>query len=217
MEEKRKPFVTIFIRKPRVSRLVSAVLILLLIVAMGLFGMQEVERWQEKMRETERQLQERSVSLQEAESRLQHAEMRLDEAERKLLQDSPVWQLREPVGYYLGYSGFVTNLSEATLVFCELSALDVQGEESAVDGHLFFLTVRAHLRSDLIPTDDYQLVGRDKDSARWDAEYLSDEYYMGKRVLEISPFEWSSAKDWEDNFQDWQDHLRTFCDETFNP
>ncbi len=210
MEEKRKPFVTIFIRKPRVSRLVSAVLILLLIVAMGLFGIQEVERWQAKMRETERQLQERSVSLQEAEARLH-------EAERKLLQDSPLWQLREPVGYYLGYSGFVTNLAEATLVFCELGALDAQGEESAVDGHLYFLTISTHLIADVIPPVDYQLVGRDKDSARWDTEYLSDDYFMGKRVLEISPFTWSSAKDWEDNFQDWQDHLRAFCDETFNP
>ena len=210
MEEKRKPFVTIFIRKPRVSRLVSAVLILFLIAAIGLFGMQEVERWQAKMRETERQLQERSLSLQEAEARLH-------EAERKLSQDSPVWQLREPVGYYLGYSGFVTNRAEVTLVFCKLSAVGVPGDDSAVDGRLFFLTISAHLVSDVIPIVDYQLVGRDKDSAKWDTEYLSDDYYMGKRVLEKSPFTWSSAKDWEDNFQDWQDHLHAFCDETFKP
>ncbi|MCY4538222.1 MAG: hypothetical protein OXE52_08325 [Chloroflexi bacterium] len=217
MEEKSKPFMTIFIRKPRVSRLVSAVLILLLLAVIGLFGMQVVERWQAKMRETERQLQERSVSLQKAESRLQNVEARLNEAERKLLQDSPVWQLREPVGYYLGYSGFVTNRSEVTLVFCKLSAVDAQGNDSAVDGHFFFLTISANLTEDVIPATDYRLVGRDKDSAKWSAKYLSDEYYMDKRVLEVSPFKWSSEKDWEDNFQDWQDHLRAFCDETINP
>lgn len=197
MSEKSKPFATIYIRKPRLSRLASLILILLVVLTVAVAVVQERVVWQ--------------AQLEDSAGRLQVLAAELERAQDKLNLNAPAWQLREPVGYYVGYSGFVTNHPETTLVYCKLDVIDPQRDEYSGAGGLYFLTVEKHLLSEVVQTDDYRLVGRDKDSAEWDNDHYSDDYYMAEIVLDQAPFVWSETKDWEDNFEQWQKHLRESC------
>ena len=66
MTDKQKPYKTTNFRKPRISRIVSAIVILLIVA----IGWQEYVGWQTKLRESEDLLQERTSQLDAAESRL---------------------------------------------------------------------------------------------------------------------------------------------------
>lgn len=88
MNEKQKPFAAIYIRKPQLSRLVSAILILLIsAVAFGL-GLREYQRWQSKMQETQALLRERTSKLDEANNQLQGIEALLQQSENALFETS---------------------------------------------------------------------------------------------------------------------------------
>ena len=83
MDEKRKPYVTISFRQPRLSGAIIAIILFLGMIA-GAFGFQEVQRWQNKLLDSEARLHETEGKLTETTNRLHETEGELTETTSRL-------------------------------------------------------------------------------------------------------------------------------------
>lgn len=100
MNDKRKPYASITIYKPRLSRfLATAILLVLLAGALGGMALREIDGWRTALKVTELQLQERTELLDERTARLQAVESQLERAERRLRTEPLVWRTLEPAGF----------------------------------------------------------------------------------------------------------------------
>lgn len=204
MDEKQKPFATIYIRKPRRPLLVSTGFVLLVVVVAGLLGWRDYESLQAKLREANEVLQERTSQLHEVESRLQ-------EAASELKEYALFWrQLNEPLGFRV-WSEPNPKLEAIT---CIQAPEDYLLGASVYDsGYVFrYEILGRNAIINLLRDDKYKLVGKDKWSAGWTlGEDFSDDYYMHEEVYRIFPFRWSLSKEWSVNYWDWEDRLQRYC------
>lgn len=220
MSEKRKPYVTISIKKPRISHLVSLMLILIIGAVAGTFGIQEYGRWQEtkaELRETEGLLTEQTTRLQETEANLQATEAELQAVKSKYNAEEylRVWQSHEPAGFHI-------DRENGGLVLQAVTCYIPQDNEPSNDVYddigplVHYNIVNRHTVMTLSQSDKYKLVGQDQMSAGWaDDEYVSQHYYTHQAVFDRYPYTWSSSKDWGSNWRGWDERIRTYCQETF--
>ena len=216
MDDKQKPFPTIYMRKPRNSRFVPVILILLIVAIAWGIGWHEHEGWQTKLLETEQHLQESTSKLIEAEYSLQVVETQLQEAMSKLEEYLLFWrQLDEPLGLRVWPEPQI----KVTAITCVHVPEDYRQSASVYDtGYLFHYEILGpNTINKLIRDDKYKLVGKDNWSADWTYnDDVNDDYYMHEDVLRIFPYRWSSSKDWIDNRLDWEDRLQRYCKNTVN-
>ena len=194
MDEKRKPYVTIFISKSDIPRLTLAVgLALLIVVLAGALGWQAYQQWQAKMLETEAQLQDAKSDL-----------------EAYHVFGS---QLREPLGFELRHSPDTKVIATT----CAQIPQDYRGAASVANaGYTFKYTiVDPDAIQSLVQSDSYRLVGEDKVSADWTlSDAPNSEYYTHSDVFRLFPFLWSSSWEWDDSNYAWNEYLRRFCNNT---
>lgn len=203
MNEKRKPYATIHIMKPRLPHTVSAGLILLVILAVGLLG-SGYENLHAELREAEFRLQERASQLRDVESRLQEAASELEEY-------ALFWrQLNEPLGFRVTPEPY----ARLEAITCLRIPESYRSGASVYDfGYLFrYEILGRNAILDLLGDEKYKLVGRDKWSANWTLrDDFSDDYYMHEAVYRIFPFRWSLSNEWVENSRDWEDRLQRYC------
>lgn len=83
MDEKRKPYVTISFRQPRLSRAILAMMLSIGLIA-GAFGIEQIQRWHKQMQDTEARLHETEAALTESTSRLNETEGKLTQTTSRL-------------------------------------------------------------------------------------------------------------------------------------
>ena len=206
MEEKRKPFATIYLRKPRKSVLLSTFLILAIVAVAASMFMQERDEQAAKLNSLEDSLQIVQSSLQIAEDQLGDAEDRLADAESRIAEYQV--QLGEPLGFY--------DFSEGrgkSLRFYSCSR-NVNDALSSGDGDgatlITFDVLDRKATSDLLKGDNYDVVG----NYDWQPEgYRSQTiiFYMRKDVLARDPFTLQDQEEWDEMHLDWSDHLEYDC------
>ena len=227
VEEKRKPYLTISFRQPRHSLVVLFIMLSIGLIA-GAFGIQEFQRWQKQILETEARLHDTESELTQAENRfqmmkasleavetkLQETEAELLDSKRKLEAYLPISLLNEPIAFIStkwgidaiactkmpeGYTGAGDELGEGRLLYYYATEWD---------------TVEA-----IDQSDQYKFVGEDEWGANWDEDEGFDNwgYYMHVAVLESHPFTWSKSKDWLNNKDGWESRLTVYCRDTLQP
>lgn len=224
MEEKRKPFMTISFRQPRHSLAIFVIMLLIGAVA-GASAIQEFQRWQKQMLQTEarlhetetvltkteNRLQETKTSLEEIETKLQETEAELLDAERKLESYLPISPLDEPIAFISDTWG----ISALTCIRMPQGYWTGWGSEDGI-GRLLYYHARDWDSVETInESGQYTLVGEDEWGANWDEEegFESYAYYTHVAVQESQPFTWSKSKDWYSNKESWEGRLTDYCRE----
>ena len=216
MKEKIKPGGAQCFRKPRFSQLVSSALVLFIVAAIARVGVNEHQRWQAKLGETESQLQERSSSLIESESRLRVVEAQLKETRRKLAERKPLWEhLLKPVGLYVQ----MDSIRFPTGIACTFLPRSANAEGSDLYAEIgpiiFYYADIFHLQTlnSLVDSGKYIHVGSDGLNADWDEDDIGpgNDYYVRKDLIDQYDFGWSSSKPWIENWRNWKRGLRDYC------
>ena len=154
MDDKRKPYLTISVRKPRFSSAMVAIVLLVAAVA-GTLGIQEYQRWQKQLLDTETRLQETEEKLLETESELLEAQGKLE----GYLLVSP---LSEPIA-------FMSTSWGIDAIACTQMPLGYRawGNTAATGRLLFYFTTEWDSVESIDQSDQYWLVGKDEWGARW--------------------------------------------------
>ncbi|MCY3779420.1 MAG: hypothetical protein OXG78_03840 [Chloroflexi bacterium] len=198
MDEKRKPYATISIRRPRLSQVTAAVLASLLFASVAAFVLKEIEGGRTSLRDSESQLQAAQDLIAKTE-----AELRVV---RDALLHDPLSRLTlRPVGLAVQSYGMGAYQSEAEATFCLRMPDGLEPYFVAEANDLEYIGA-------LIEGGDYELAGKDELSAEWfQGRYINTDYYTRKDVLERRPYQWSRSKTWSSNKAAWESRLRQFC------
>ena len=179
-------------------------IVLLVAAVAGTLGIQEYQRWQKQLLDTETRLQETEEKLLETESELLEAQGKLE----GYLLVSP---LSEPIA-------FMSTSWGIDAIACTQMPLGYRawGNTAATGRLLFYFTTEWDSVESIDQSDQYWLVGKDEWGARWDEEeeFESYGYYMRVDVQELHPFTWSKSKDWMNNRDSWEDRLNDYCRDT---
>lgn len=228
MEEKRKPYLTISLRQPQHSLAVLFIMLSIGVIA-GAFGIQEIQRWQKQMLETEarlhdtesdltkseNRLQEMKASMEEIETKLQETEADLLDAMRKLEAYLPISLLSEPIA-------FISTKWGIDAIACTKmpQGYRARGDEDGEGRLIYYFATKWDSVEAIVLSGKYRLVGEDEWSADWDEEeegFSSYSYHMDVHVLDLHPFTWSKSKDWYTNRVRWESRLTDYCREALQP
>ena len=228
MEEKNKPYVTISFRQSRHS-LAILVIVLLIGVIVGAFGIQEFQRWQLKLLvtqarlhdtetvliTTENRLQETKTNLEAVETKLQDTEAALLEARKQLETYLPISPLNEPVAF-ISHSWGVNAL---TCTRTPQGYWTGWGSEDGIGRLLYYYAREWDSVEAINESGQYTLAGEDEWGAYWDEEegFENQSYYTHVAVQELHPFTWSKSKDWYSNKESWEGRLTDYCREALQP
>ena len=198
MDEKRKPYATISIRRPRLAQVTAAVLASLLFASAAAFVLREIEGWRDR-------LHAREIQLDAAQDLLARTEADLHDARDALMHD-PLSRLElRPVGLAVPSYGMGAYQSDAEATFCLRMPEGLDPFFVAQTNDLSYVGA-------LIESGDYELAGKDELSANWvQGRYMNDDYYTRKDVLERLPYQWSRSETWSNNRARWEGRLRRFC------
>ncbi|MYD10659.1 MAG: hypothetical protein F4X02_11535 [Chloroflexi bacterium] len=198
MDDKRKPYATVSIRRPRLSQVTAAVLASLLFASAAAFVLREIEGWRSSLRDSQDQLQAAQEQFATTE-----AELRVI---RNALRHSPLsYQTLRPVGFAVPSYGMGAYQSDAEATFCLRMPDGLEPYFVAQTNDLSYVGA-------LIESGDYELAGKDELSAGWiQGRYMNDDYYTRKDVLERLPYQWSRSETWSSNSARWETRLRQFC------
>ena len=208
MKEKRKPYATITIYKPRLSHFLAIAVLLLLIAALGSLAWREIDGWKTALSESELRLVESSEFLHEKTQRLQAAEAKLEKAERRLRSVPLTWRTLEPAGFSVepnvnGWQGLMT------------ATVCARGHRNYESYTHFFSRNRLFV-AELMHSGDYELVGK-----QWPYGVGADRdslirYYTRKDVYEFNPYTWSTTGfSASDHVKSWQNRLASYCSATY--
>ena len=204
MDEKRKPYATIMIRKPRVSLLLSAILVAA-IVAVAAGGIlhdrdqraAEIQALQESLDASERLLMQAETESGAISDKLKAAESQLADYQKRFA---------EPAGYY-DYSGgrgkWLRLYSCSRIV---LESLEV-GDGATLVSHY---VVDRKATADLTSRDNYGEVGQ----ISWTPEGAKPRtifFYVRQDVLADGDFAWPDSDDWTTTHRTWEDYLDDYC------
>ena len=227
MEDKRKPYLTVSFRQPRHSLAILFIMLSIGVVA-GASAIQELQRWQKQMQETEarlhetetvltkteNRLQETKTSLVAIESKLQDTEAELLDAERKLAAYLPISPLDEPIA-------FISTKWGIDAIACTQlpKGFTASGDENGEGRLLYYYAMEWDTVEAIEVSDQYKFVGEDEWGANWDEDEGFDNwgYFMHLAVLESHPFIWSKSKDWLNNKAGWESRLSDYCREALQP
>lgn len=204
MDDKRKPYATISIRKPRVSLLVSA-FIMFAIAAVATSGyLQERDQLAAELKSFEDSLGIAQSNLRQAEADLSAVEEKLTAAESKLAEYQAAYA--EPVGYYDYSEGTGKSLR---LFSCSPVVMDShisRDSNSAILVAYNLLDRKA--TADLTRNDHYVAVGEYDWSPRGD-EFETIFFYMRQDLRDA--FTWRDNEDWSLVHRNWEDYLEDYC------
>ncbi len=228
MEEKRKPYVTISFRQPRHSLAVLVIMLSIGVIA-GAFVIQEFQRWQKQMLETEARLHETEgtlremtnrlhtteTSLNETGTKLQETEAELLEAKKQLETYLPISPLNEPIAFISDTWG----ISALTCIRMPQGYWTGWGSEDGIGRLLFYFAREWDSVESINENGQYTLVGEDEWGANWDEEegFQNQSYYTHAAVQESHPFTWSKSKYWYNNKESWEGRLTDYCREALQP
>ncbi|MYD10658.1 MAG: hypothetical protein F4X02_11530 [Chloroflexi bacterium] len=204
MKEKRKPYASITIYKPRFSRLVSIAILLILIAALGSRAMREIDGWRSALSKTEQRLQASSELLHDRKQRLQAVEAKLERAEDRLRTEPLTWRTLEPAGFSVeptvdGWQGLMT----ATV--CARGHMYYEAYTHFFSRNRFFV-------AELVHSGDYVLAG--KAPAAIDGRYIR--FYTHKDALEFDAYTWDESRNQAtDHVAAWQNRLASYCSASF--
>jgi hypothetical protein len=209
LNDKRKPYASITIYKPRLSRFVAtAILLVLLAGALGGMALREIDGWRTALKVTELQLQERTELLDERTARLQAVESQLEQAERRLRTEPLLWRTLEPAGFSVmpsnnGWQGLLT------------ATVCARGHRY-YEGYTHFFSLNRFFVSELALSGNYEYVGKErngKDRAGRD-QYIR--YYTHRDALKFNSSTRVSTENFSsDDVQAWRDRLASYCSATF--
>lgn len=210
MSEKRKPYASITVYKPRFSRVVATgILLILLAGVLGGMVLREIYSWQSALMEAERQLQERTELLEERTARLKAAEEQLEKAERRLRSAPLIWRTLEPAGFSVtpninGRHGLMT----ATV--CARGHMDYEA-------YVHFFSLDRLFIAELAFGGDYELVGKAPNEAAGRDRDQYIRYYTRKDVSELHPYTWESTRAHASavHVEAWRDRLASYCSATY--
>ena len=207
MDEKRKPYATIMIRKPRISLLLSAILIAAIAaVAVGSILQERADRAAE-LDNLQQSLETTQQTLMRSETERGNVEERLRAAESELAEYQ--MDFVEPAGYYDYSEGKGKWLR---LFACSQIVLDSFKPGEGGDG-VTLVAYNVHDRkstADLTRRDNYQLVGEFDWTQRGD-EFETIYFHLRDDVLADYPFTWPDGGDWTVVHRNWDDYLEEYC------
>lgn len=198
MSEKRKPYATLTIRKPRMSFLLLVILVLA-IVAVAVSGF--VQERNEQAAELSALLD----SVEKAQASLQQSQAELSAAEAKLVD------YRAPFADPLAYYDYLDGRGKwLRLYACSQIVFDsFMSEESGVN-LLSFNVLARKITRDMTQRDNYALVGE----YDWAAPGESTKtifFYMRQDVLDERAFVWPDSTDWAVQHRNWEEYLDEHC------
>ena len=206
MDEKRKPYATIMIRKPRISLLLSALLIAAIAaVAVGSI-LQERDQRAAELESLQYSLQTAQSSLRQTEAELSANEDKLKAAESRLADYRKAYA--EPAGYYDYSEGKGKWLR---LFSCSPIVLDshTSGESDSATLTAYNLLDRK-ATADLTRRDNYEPAGEYDWTPKGD-EFETIFFYLRDDVLADYPFTWPDSDDWTVVHRNWEDYLEDYC------
>lgn len=207
MDEKRKPFATITFRKPRISLLLSALLITAIAaVAVGSVLQERAERTAE-LESLEISLQDAQSSLRQTEADLDANEDRLRAAESRLADYYK--HFAEPAGYY-DYSegkGKWLRLFSCSRVVLDSFTPDGDGDGATL---VSYNVIDRKATADLTRRDNYDLVGEFNWTPPGEMSKIIY-FYLRQDVLGDAAFTWPGSDDWAIVHRNWEDYLDEHC------
>ncbi|MCY3779422.1 MAG: hypothetical protein OXG78_03850 [Chloroflexi bacterium] len=204
MDDKRKPYATIMIRKPRISLLLSAILIaaIVAVAAGGILQERadravELEILQNNLETTQYTLMRSETERGIVEDQLRAAESQLEEYHR---------HFAEPAGYYDYSDGRGKWLR---LFSCSHVVLDsfAAGEGATL---VAYNVIDRKAVSALTRRDNYALAGEFLWTPEEEAAVIIY-FYLRQDVLEDADFTWPEREDWATVHRNWEDYLDDFC------
>ena len=216
MDEKRKPFATIYFRKPSAGGIVAgglAVVVFAVFMAAGfLHERRQLEAQVVALQDSLSIAEARASDLEEA---LKHSESdvrRLEEkvGETEMRRGSNRVHLPMPVGYMdaSDYSGPEFYFFSCARIVVE-NAQVLASYDRGVGLIRYQVWDRAAVRN-LLDTGEYELVGRESWSTDPDGDFEKD-YYLRKDVTERISFEWPRHKNRNDGYWEFYDHMEEDC------
>ena len=198
MDEKRKPYATITIRKPRTSLLLSAILIAAIVAVAAGSILQERDA-------QAAQLSALQDSVETAQAGLQQSQAELAAANATLLDYRQ--QFADPLSYY-DYSegqGKWLRLFACSDIVLDSLTRGVSGG-TIVAYNVLDRKANAHLKR----RDDYSLVG-EYDWAPGGEKMETIYFYMRQDVLTQGAFNWPDSNEWSVLHRNWEDYLIEHC------
>lgn len=210
MNDKRKPYASITFYKPRFSRFVATVILLVLLAgALGGLALSEIDGWRTALQISEQQLQEREELLREFTWRLQDVSDQLDIAERRLRTEPLTWRTLEPAGLSV-----LSSISGSEGLFT--AAVCARGHKYFEAYTHFYSRNRFFVSELALLSGNYKYVGNErhgKDSSSRD-RYIR--YYTHQDALEFNDITWVSTETHTSNdVQAWQNRLASYCSASF--
>lgn len=208
MTQKRKPYASITIYKPRFSRIVSTAILLLLIAALGSLGLREIEGWRSALEETELLVQERTALLEQRTQRLQAVEAQLEKAEGRLRSEPLTWRTLEPAGFAVepnvnGWQGLMT------------ATVCARGHQR-YEAYVHFFSSNRSFIAKLMHSGNYELVGKQRPYGVGADRDQFIRYYTRKDVFDYNPSTWTTTGfSATDHVKAWRDRLASYCSATF--
>lgn len=207
MDNKRKPYATLTIRKPRMSQVAATTIMILLAALAVSWHLSETSRLKQQALDASARLQERSDALRQARVGLHEAEAQLADAEARLNASLASWRLQEPVGFYIDPEDYLSGRRMLKAVACI-------GAADGFEPYIAYGTADPDVIAEFVGRDDYVLAGQAKASADWSfTDEISEDFYTRADVMEKFPYRWSDLRAWLSNESNWYDRLYTFCEE----
>ena len=208
MDEKRKPFATITISKPRFSQVTAGILMLMIAATAVTYHLRESDRWHVQLQDVTRQLLEGAASLSEAEDRVLTLEQQLLEAENKLRDAPSLWQLDEPAGFFIDPQSTLSGRRT-------LMAMACMRVSHSFEPYVFYFSSDQAVIEAFTQREDFLLVGQAKNSADWEYSVdISEDFYTHAAAYDRYPYKWSESRDWLSNEESWYDRLVLYCEES---
>lgn len=206
MDEKRKPYATLTIRKPRISLMLSAILIVAIVAVAAGGVLQERDKRDAELKSLADSLQIAQSNQRQAEADVSALEAELSAAESKLTD------YRQPFADPLGYYDYSEDRGQWLRLFsCSHIVLDSftpgDGDGATM---VSYNVLDRKATADLTRRDNYDLVGE----FDWKPEGEKPRalfFYMRRDVLEEGAFSWPDSDDWPVVHRNWEDYLDDHC------
>ena len=206
MDEKRKAYATLTFRKPRISLLLSAILVLA-IAAVAAYGiLQERSIRAAALKSLEDSLRIAESHWRQAEGERDALETRLAAAESKLTSYRQAYA--DPAGYYDYSEGKGKWLRLFTCSSVVLESL-IGGESNSATLVGYNLVDRK-ATADLTRRDNYEAVGEYDWTPRGD-EFETIYFHLRADVMADHPFTWPDSDEWPIVHRNWEDYLEDYC------
>lgn len=199
MSEKRKPYATLTIRKPRMSLLLSTILVLAIV---GVVASGYIKDRNEQVA----QLSSLQDGLENAQARLQQSQAELAAANAALEEYRASFS--DPLAYYDysdGRGKWLRLFACSQIVFNSFTP-----EASGGVNLLSFNVLAREITREVTQRDDYSLVG-EFDWAAPGESTRSILFYMRQDVVAERDFTWLDSTDWNVQHRNWEEYLDDHC------